>query len=134
MRNRSLTIMLSALAAIAALRSAPVDAGCGCNKPPPPLALVRPAFASPGDTVTFFPPDNKSGDFEIEFNGANKIRTKAVYKRDFADGKYKWQVVVKAPALPARSDGDLRKGARQRLQRGELRLHDDAAGARAATG
>ena len=103
MRSQLTMIMLSVLAATVALRSAPADAGCGCNKPPPLLSAVRPAFASPGDTVTFFPPDNRSGKYEVKFGeGAGKeVRIRdieAVYKRDLADGRYKWQVVVKAPA------------------------------------
>ena len=103
MRNRTLTIMLSALAACAALRGAPAEAGCGCNKPPPPAAMVRPAFASPGDSVTLFPPDNRAGQYDVRFaNGWSDTTIKnvnAVYKRDLADGQYKWQVVVKAPVL-----------------------------------
>jgi hypothetical protein len=102
MHNRILRLTVIALAGLAVLRSpAPAEAGCGCNKPPPPAALVRPAFASPGDTVTFFSPDNKPGDFDIEFMGAKKIKTTAVYKRDLADGQYKWQAVVQAPSLAA---------------------------------
>ena len=104
MRNRTLTILLSAFAAIAALHSAPADAGCGCNKPPPPAALVRPAFASPGDTVTLFSPANHSGEYEVEFRnaaGSKTVTTRAVYKRDLADGQYKWQIVVQAPQMAA---------------------------------
>ena len=98
-----LAVVLSILVATVALSSAPADAGCGCNKPPPTAAAVRPAFASPGDTVTVFPSENRSGKYEITFdNGASSVTIKdlyAVWKRDLADGQYKWQVVVKAPAL-----------------------------------
>ncbi len=97
MRIRSL-MMVSALMTTAALRGVPADAGCGCNKPPPPLQVVRPAFASPGDPITLFPPDNKAGNYEVRI-ADNKIRASAVYKRDLADGTYKWQVVVRAPRL-----------------------------------
>lgn len=100
MRNRVLTMIVTALVATSTLRSVPADAGCGCNKPPPPSAAVRPAFASPGDTVTLFPPDNRPGRYEVEFGGAKKVQAGAVYKRDLADGQYKWQVVVAAPQLP----------------------------------
>ena len=93
-----------AAAALVALRSDPAVAGCGCNKPPPPAAIVRPTFASPGDTVTFFPPENRYGRYDVRFfNGGDFVAfrdVKAVYKRDLADGVYKWQVVVKAPNLP----------------------------------
>jgi hypothetical protein len=85
--------------AIAGFRSVPAEAGCGCAKPPPPAQLVRPNFASPGDFVTFFPPDNRSGEYEIRALGY-KLKKNAVWKRDLADGQYKWQVVVQAPPLP----------------------------------
>jgi hypothetical protein len=105
MRARSLMITVGAFAVMAALRSAPADAGCGCNKPPPVMAMVRPAFASPGDAVTLFPPDNKSGKYEVRFSNGKKEKeikdVRAVYKRDLGDGLYKWQVVVPAPQLSA---------------------------------
>ncbi len=103
MRKRTLMIVLSAVAATAALRIVPADAGCGCNKPPPPVAQVRPAFASPGDSVTLFPTDNTAGTYDVMFDNGSSTATmrdvSAVYKRDLADGQYKWQVVVKAPVL-----------------------------------
>jgi hypothetical protein len=92
-------LLMSAVIAMATLRSLPANAGCGCAKPPPPLQLVRPAFASPGDTVTFFPPDNRSGQYEVRV-GWYRIQRNAVYKRDLADGQYKWQIVVQMPTLP----------------------------------
>lgn len=99
MRNRCL-MMWSLLTVLAAMPVNPADAGCGCAKPPPPASLVRPAFASPGDTVTFFPPDNLSGEYEIRVASDKKIKRNAVWKRDLADGQYKWQVVVTVPQLP----------------------------------
>jgi hypothetical protein len=60
---------------------------------------MRPAFASPGDMLTFFPPDNRAGEYEVRI-GDRRIKRDAVYKRDLADGAYKWQVVVPAPQLP----------------------------------
>ena len=98
MRIRCL-LVLSALTAIFGLRSMPAEAGCGCAKPPPPLQLVRPSFASPGDLVTFFPPENRSGEYEVRA-GDKRIKKNAVYKRDLADGQYKWQIVVPVPQLP----------------------------------
>ena len=49
------TVMASvaAMAAMVTIGGGEAVAGCGCAKPPPSLQLVRPAFASPGDTVTF---------------------------------------------------------------------------------
>src|SRR4051812_42541459 len=101
MRKRSLIAILLVAVTFAALRAVPADAGCGCKKPPPPVALVRPAFASPGDTVTLFPPENRPGKYTVQFGSAKETRVDAVYKRDLADGQYKWQVAVKAPQLPA---------------------------------
>jgi hypothetical protein len=99
MRHRAV-LVLAVLAATLLLPNASAEAGCGCNKPPPAAALVRPAFASPGDAVTFFPPENRSGHYEITFGDAPKINADSVWKRDLADGQYKWQVVVRAPSLP----------------------------------
>ncbi|MEO6027455.1 MAG: hypothetical protein ABIR79_11370, partial [Candidatus Binatia bacterium] len=99
MRNRCL-MMMSLLSVLAALPTTSVDAGCGCAKPPPPASLVRPAFASPGDVVTFFPPDNRSGEYEVRISESYKTKRNAVWKRDLSDGQYKWQVVVTAPRLP----------------------------------
>jgi len=98
MRNHCL-MMLSLLSVLAALPTTSADAGCGCAKPPPPASLVRPSFASPGDVVTFFPPDNRSGEYEVRV-GDNMIKRNAVWKRDLSDGQYKWQVVVTVPRLP----------------------------------
>jgi hypothetical protein len=98
MRIRTL-MTLSAVTAILGLQSVPADAGCGCAKPPPPLRLVRPAFASPGDNVTIFPPSNRSGSYEIRV-GDKRLTQSAVWKRDLGDGRYKWQIVVKAPVNP----------------------------------
>jgi hypothetical protein len=98
-------MILTALAALA-LRALPVDAGCGCNKPPPPAASIRPAFASPGDTVTVFSDDK---DFKVGAKmtvvfasgaAAVNVPARVIAKRDLADGQVKPQVVVNAPALP----------------------------------
>src|SRR6185369_6718323 len=60
---------------------------------------VRPAFASPGDTITLFPPDNRSGTYEVRIGDNYKTTTNAAWKRDLTDATYKWQVQVKAPQL-----------------------------------
>lgn len=101
MGNRTLMLMLNAAIALSTLRALPVEAGCGCAKPPPLLNAVRPSFASPGDTVTIFPPDNKPGRYFVRFESTQRIASDAVLKRDLADGLYKWQVVVQAPQMPA---------------------------------
>jgi hypothetical protein len=97
-RTRCL-MMLTVMSGLLGLQSLPVEAGCGCAKPPPSLRVIRPAFASPGDTITIFPPENKAGEYEIRAGSYRGKRT-TVYKRDLADGVYKWQIVVQLPALP----------------------------------
>jgi len=92
-------MILSVMSALLTVQSLPAYAGCGCAKPPPPAQLIRPAFASPGDTITIFPPENKSGDYEIRAAGY-RTKVRAVLKRDLADGQSKWQVVVQLPSLP----------------------------------
>lgn len=108
-------LAIAALATAIALSSAPAEAGCGCNKPPPVAAEVRPAFASPGDTVTLFPPGNRSGEYDVKFRRGGQTYeykdVRAVYKRDLADGRYKWQVVVRAPQLsPGPTSIEMSKG------------------------
>ena len=103
MANRTLTLttLLCVLALLAP--AAPAEAGCGCQKPPPPLAAIRPAFASPGDTVRLFAPAiEENGQYQVTFSRpANEVTVSAnaVLLRDFADGVYKPQIVVSAPNL-----------------------------------
>jgi hypothetical protein len=79
------------------------DAGCGCDKPPPPPAAIRPAFASPGGTVTLFPPDLQDGaQYDVEFEQENSSMTVsgvAETRLDYADGLPALQLSVAAPAL-----------------------------------
>jgi hypothetical protein len=76
------------------------DAGCGCDKAPPAIAEIRPAFASPGDEVTLFSSQLKEGvSYRVRFDGARDITAIPVKRRDFADGVMKLQLVVKAPSL-----------------------------------
>lgn len=94
----ALLVVLSAF-----LRPAPAGAGCGCDKPPPALAAIRPAFASPGNEVTLFPPGVTEGaSYTVAFAGTpgTSVETTAIVRRDFADGIEKPQLVLAAPALP----------------------------------
>lgn len=78
----------------------PSGAGCGCDKAPPAVASVRPAFASPGDEVTLFSSQWKEGvSYRVRFDGARDITAIPVKRRDFADGVMKLQLVVRAPWL-----------------------------------
>jgi hypothetical protein len=94
---------LPALSLCSILLAVPVpsEAGCGCDKPPPALAAVRPTFASPGDEVTLFSNELREGiSYRVRFDGAPDITAVPVGRRDFGDGISKLQLVVKAPPLP----------------------------------
>jgi len=100
------TLTLAAIVILGSLTPTVVDAGCGCEKPPPAAAPIRPAFASPGDDVTIFAPGlNASSVYGVLFistwsNEYRLLPARAVEKRDLADGVVKRQLVVPAPNLP----------------------------------
>lgn len=79
------------------------EAGCGCDKPPPPVASVRPAFASPGYPVTVFHPSLVDGVmYAVDFVQGAEVTTVNVTadtRRDYADASYKPQLTVTAPQL-----------------------------------
>jgi hypothetical protein len=100
------SLLLSVLACTV-VASEPALAGCGCTKPPPALAAVRPSVAWSGAEVTLFDAALVAGQhYEISFdpgtaNGpARRVTRKAVSKRDLADGVRKTQVVVPLPVMP----------------------------------
>lgn len=100
------SLLLAALACTV-VASEPALAGCGCTKPPPPLAAIRPSVAWSGAEVTLFDAALVAGQsYEIRFDpgvgpGATRSVTgTAVAKRDLADGAHKPQVVVPLPAMP----------------------------------
>jgi hypothetical protein len=106
MTRRTLALATALALGLALGFTTTADAGCGCQKPPPPLASIRPAFASPGDTVTLFAPGLEVGkDYTAVFTGSGgataSASARAVLKRDFADGLYKAQLVLPAPSLPS---------------------------------
>src|SRR5581483_8968630 len=87
--------------AVAPLLASDANAGCGCDKPPPPPAAVRPAFASPGQTIALFDNELKVGrTYRVKFDGntdSEAVTVTAVKKRDLADGVRKPQLVVTVP-------------------------------------
>ncbi|MCP4249998.1 MAG: hypothetical protein GY778_23400, partial [bacterium] len=106
-RTVAIAALLTLLAFITPVTSA--NAGCGCDKPPPPVASIRPAFASPGNTVTLFAPGIQDRvTYSVYFVDASEgsvgaappIVATATTRRDFADGVEKPQLVVQAPDLP----------------------------------
>ncbi len=80
-------------------------AGCGCDKPPPVPAPVRPNVAYPGAPITFFGNFTEGGSYTVTFTSSvdgssQSVRGTAVRRRDLADRMYKLQVEVPMPTLP----------------------------------
>jgi hypothetical protein len=72
---------------------------CGCDKPPPPRANVRPFAAAVDQTVTLFDARLVRGDrytvlFQSRDGTQDWSRGRAVLKRDFADGEERTQLRV----------------------------------------
>jgi hypothetical protein len=100
-------ISLVAITAMAFFGRLPAaDAGCGCDKPPPVPAAVRPAATYAGAAVTLFHPALVVGQrYRVRFtssaaSGSQTVEAVAINRRDLADGQYKPQLVVAVPALP----------------------------------
>ena len=95
----------STLLALIALGAAPRAYGfCGCDKPPPPLANVRPFVGYPDQTITLFDDRLVPGSqYTVQFTSRDGVsdwsRGKAVTKRDFADGQLRSQLPVAVPAV-----------------------------------
>jgi hypothetical protein len=75
------------------------QASCGCDKPPPPRAAVRPFVGHPDQTITLF--DDRlvqNARYTVLFESRNGkqdwSRGKAAFKRDFADSQYRTQLGV----------------------------------------
>ena len=94
--------LMSALVALAF--PGPAHAGCGCDKPPPPRAAVRPFVGWPNQMITLFDSRLVPGEFySVQFRGADGTsdwsRGKAALKRDLADGQYRAQLRVSVGAV-----------------------------------
>ncbi len=102
MRRSPFILVLGAVGTLMC-RVPAADAGCGCEKAPPAVAAVRPAFASPGDEVSIFAAGLVEGAaYTVAFGGLGgaEVPATAIVRRDLADGVAKAQLVVAAPALP----------------------------------
>ena len=80
-------------------------AGCGCDKPAPPRAAIRPFVAAPAQTVTLFNAaltDGTTYDVAFEPQGGQLqwIRAKAERRKDIADGEMREHLPVAVPDLP----------------------------------
>jgi hypothetical protein len=86
--------------------SPPAVAGCGCDKPPPPLAAVRPFVGHARERITLFSSRLVEGDhYKVEFASldsgvADWSRGKARSKRDLADAALRVQLEVAVPDMP----------------------------------
>src|SRR5437870_11497276 len=105
MRMRRRPSFGSTLLALVALGAAPRAYGfCGCDKPPPPLANVRPFVGYPDQTITLFGDRLVPGSqYTVQFTSRDGVsdwsRGKAVTKRDFADGELRSQLRVAVAAV-----------------------------------
>jgi len=91
--------------AVAFLATPPVWAGCGCDKPAPPRATIRPFVAGAGQTVTLFNPALQAGTtYDVAFESAGAApqwaRARADIQKDIADGVAREHLRVFVPELP----------------------------------
>lgn len=107
MRRFITTHFLGVIAfALAAVVPRTADAGCGCDKPPPVVASVRPHATYAGTDVVLFHPDFQPREkYEVVFTSGTTgetatVKSAAVMRADLADGRDKPQVVVSLPDLP----------------------------------
>jgi len=107
-RQRNQTMRLAAAVFASALvglvAAAPAHAGCGCDKPPPPKAAVRPFVGWTNQMITLFDSRLVPGQFySVEFLAADGTsdwsRGKVRSKRDLADGQYRAQLRVSVGAV-----------------------------------
>ena len=105
MRPRALVIGL-AFAALAALTPRSTQAGCGCDKPPPPRAAIRPFVGYVNQPVTLFDERLTPGRrydvlFEASETGTSDwSRGQAMLRRDLADGERRVQLRVGVAEVP----------------------------------
>lgn len=87
------------------LVAARADAGCGCDKPPPPIAAIRPFVTWSGGTVTLFDGRLVPGTSYRVFFDSVVDRWEgwtdgvAELQRDLADGRMRAQLKVVVPQL-----------------------------------
>src|SRR6058998_1948098 len=106
--QRNQTMRLAAAVFVGALvglaAPPPAHAGCGCDKPPPPKAAVRPFVGWTNQMITLFDSRLVPGRFySVEFLAADGTsdwsRGKVRSKRDLADGQYRAQLRVSVGAV-----------------------------------
>jgi hypothetical protein len=103
----SLLLRTSVLVSVLLLGAPSAQAGCGCDKPPPAPASVRPNVTYGDTSVTLFGFGITAGQlYDITFTAMDSTSVtvssvQAISKRDLADAVYKAQLVVTVPrSLP----------------------------------
>jgi cytoskeletal protein CcmA (bactofilin family) len=91
--------------ALFSFMAGPAQAGCGCEKPPPPYTTVRPAATYAGTPVSLIHEDLAPGSaYTVTFSSgaAEPVTVEAVaaLRRDLADGQNRPHLVVDLPDLP----------------------------------
>lgn len=102
--TRTILTLLTAFG-LTMLHPAAANAGCGCDKPPPPRAQIRPFVAHTDQTITVFGNVFDNGKkYDVHF--VNPIdgsdgwsRGKASRKKDLADGQMRMQLRVRVPQV-----------------------------------
>lgn len=101
MNGKAMRVLTAGVLAVTALTSVlpNADASCGCDKPPPPRANVRPFAGYVDQSINLFddrltPGRHYTVLFESRDGRQDWSRGKAALKRDFADGAYRAQLRV----------------------------------------
>ena len=100
--GHALMAMASAVVLLGSTRSA--VAFCGCDKPPPPRASVRPFAGYADQVITLFDERlTQPGHYTVQFvardGSSDWSRAKSTMKRDFADGQPRAQLRVAVPDM-----------------------------------
>src|SRR5579875_2581586 len=103
MRRRTMRLGMGIAGLLAVALPAPARGGCGCSKPPPPLAAVRPFAGAPDQAITLFDARLVPGQrYWVQFTAADGStdwsRGRATVKRDLADDQF----TVTAPPIALR--------------------------------
>lgn len=106
-RAAFLLLVFAAASAVAGVVATANDAaaGCGCLKPPPALATLRPHFTYAGTPLDLFHPSLVEGEaYRVRFTSAAGATAVVVGtgfdRRDLADGRLKTHLRVSVPNLP----------------------------------
>lgn len=100
-----MSLVLAGVLAALLVTPAPADAGCGCQKPPPARASVRPFVGHTDQEVTLFNEGLVRGNqYDVLFvssadGSSDWSRGEAVMRRDLADGEKRPHLRVAVPEI-----------------------------------